>query len=152
MAVSPLATISNATSFIQPALPPRLLTPAQAFTQVLQTSLSGPPTPPASLVAAARSGEFPSALEAALFRNLVRTVESANLAGLTPAVEPLFAGELNLTEPLSPESLQRLLAGASQGERLVLSVSLAALFSTIQLLGAEADQEPTLGRLLDTLA
>ena len=45
-----------------------------------------------------------------------------------------------------------LLAGASPAERAVLSASLASLFSTIQLLGAEPDQEPRLGGLLDTLA
>ena len=72
MAISPIAPISNATSFIQAALSPRLLTPAQAFAQVLETSVSGPPTAPAAL-AGARPGEFASALEQALFRDLVST-------------------------------------------------------------------------------
>ena len=103
MAVSPIGPISNATSFIQAALSPRLLTPAQAFEQVLATSVSGPPTAPAAL-AAARPGDFATALEQALFRNLVNTVERADLSTLTPALQPLFAGELGLTSPLSPDA------------------------------------------------
>ncbi len=151
MAVSPIAPISNATSFIQAALSPRLLAPTQAFEQVLQASVSGPPTAAAAL-AAARPGEFASALEQALFRDLVNTVERADLSTLTPALQPLFAGELGLTSPLSPASLLPLLEGASPAERAVLSSSLASLFSTIQLLGTEPDQEPQLGSLLDMLA
>ncbi len=150
MAVSPIAPISNATSFIQAALSPRLLTPAQAFAQVLETSVSGPPTAP-GVLAGARPGEFASALEQALFRNLVSTIERADLSTLTPALQPLFAGELGLTSPLSPAALLPLLEGASPAERAVLSSSLTSLFSTLQLLGTEPDQEPQLGGLLDTL-
>jgi hypothetical protein len=151
MAVSPIAPISNATSFIQAALSPRLLTPAEAFAQVLETSVSGPPTPPAALTAA-RPGEFASALEQALFRDLVSTIERANLSSLTPSLQPLFAGELGLTSPLAPTAIQTLLEGASPAERAVLSANLTSLFSTIQLLGTEPDQEPQLGSLLDMLA
>jgi hypothetical protein len=151
MAISPISPISNATSFIQAALSARLLSPAQAFEQVLATSVSGPPTSPAAL-AAARPGDFATALEQVLFRNLVSTVERADLSTLTPALQPLFAGELGLTSPLSPDALQPLLAGASPAERAVLSANLTSLFSTIQLLGTEPDQEPQLGSLLDLLA
>jgi hypothetical protein len=152
MAVSPIGPISNATSFIQLALSPRLLTPAEAFNAVLETSLSGPPASPAALAGAVRPGEFASALEQALFRNLVDTVERFDLSTLTPGLQPLFAGELGLTSPLAPGALLPLLEGASPAERAVLSASLTALFNTIQLLGAEPDQEPRLGGLLDTLA
>jgi hypothetical protein len=151
MAVSPISPISNATSFIQVALSPRLLTPAEAFAQVLETSVSGPPTPLAAL-AAARPGEFASSLEQALFRDLVSTIERADLSTLTPSLQPLFAGELGLTSPLAPAALQTLLEGASPAERAVLSANLTSLFSTMQLLGTEPDQEPQLGSLLDMLA
>jgi len=152
MAVSPIGPVSNATNFIQVALSPRLLTPAQAFTAVLETSFSGPPTSPVALAGAARPGEFASALEQALFRNLVNTVDRVDLSTLTSGLQPLFAAELSLTSPLPPDALLPLLAGASPAERAVLSASLASLFSIIQLLGAEPDQEPRLGGLLDTLA
>jgi hypothetical protein len=150
MAISAIGPISNATAFIQAALPPRLLTPAEAFEQVLQASASGPPTAPTAL-AATRPGDFASALEQALFRNLVSTIERADLSTLTPALQPLFAGDLGLTSPLSPAALQPLLEGASPAERAVLSANLASLFSTIQLLGSEPDNEPQLGGLLDML-
>jgi len=150
MAVSPIGPISNATSFIQAALSPRLLTPTQAFAQVLETSVSGPPTAPAAL-AGARPGEFASALEQALFRDLLRTVERADLSMVTPGLQPLFAGELGLTSPLSPAALLPLLEGATPAERAVLSAGLASLFSAIELLGTAPDQEPQLGGLLDTL-
>ena len=151
MAISPIGPISNATSFIQAALSPRLLTSAQAFEQVLATSVSGPPTAPAAL-AAARPGDFATTLEQALFRNLVNTVERADLSTLTPALQPLFAGELGLTSPLSPDALLPLLAGATPAERAMLSANLTSLLNTIQLLGTEPDQEPQLGNLLDLLA
>src|SRR5262245_34809513 len=112
MAVSPIGPISNATSFIQAALAPRLLTPAQEFSQVLETSGGGTPTAPAAL-AGALPGEFASALEQTLFRDLLRTVEQADLSMLTPGLQPLFAGELGLTSPLTPAALLPLLEGAS---------------------------------------
>ena len=60
------------------------------------------------------------------------------LSGGNVAIRPIARGEPILLSRIS--------------ERAVLSASLASLFSTIQLLGAEPDQEPRLGGLLDTLA
>jgi hypothetical protein len=151
MAVSSIDPLSNATAFIQaPLTQLDRLTATEAFARVLETSVSGPPMRTDALAGVAQPQHFVNVLEQALLRDLVNGLQRVELSGFTPGLEPALTSGLGL--PLSAESIAPLVSTLPSSERLAFTTGVAALFSTIQLLGIEPAEEPQIGGLLDTLA
>jgi hypothetical protein len=148
MAISALSPVSNALSFIQPPLPSsRVVTTQELFSRALEGSLSGPPASPAALAATVSQPQLVSSLERALFRDLALQVGRADGAGLTSLLDPSVSSLLGLGGAL-PNALPPILASASMQQSLAFTASLTTLFNTIQLLGSEASEEPSLVDLL----
>jgi hypothetical protein len=143
MAISALSAISNATAFIQP---PQLLvqqTRAELFARALDNTLSGPPVSPTALAAVADQRAFADSLERALFRDLSLQVANTDRAGLTALLDRSLSSTLGLGGVL-PDALPAVLAAASAEQSLALTMGFSAFLNTLQLLGSETGDEPTL--------
>jgi hypothetical protein len=143
MAISALSAISNATAFIQP---PQVLvqqTRAELFARALENTLSGPPVAPAALAAVADQPALVDGLERALFRDLALQVANADRAGLSTLLDPSLTSTLGLGGAL-PDALPAVLAAASTDQSLALTASFTGLLNTLQLLGSDTGEEPTL--------
>ena len=143
MAISAISAISNAAAFIQP--PPVVVqqTRAELFTRALDGTLGGPPVAPAALAAVADQPAFVDSLERALFRDLSLQVANADRAGLTALLDPSLTSTLGLGGAL-PDALPAVLASAGTQQSLALTASFTSLLNTLQLLGADTADEPTL--------
>jgi hypothetical protein len=153
MAVSAISPISNSIVSIPPLVPlARQITAQDALARVLANSISGPPSSPAALAAASQPAQLLSSLEQALFRNWLDRIDRPDIGALDFTATDAIPGSLGLDTLLRSESLPPVLSDAPTAAQLAITTNLAALFATIQVLGAEADQEPGVGELLDLFA
>jgi hypothetical protein len=143
MAISALSAISNATAFIQPPQPLVQQTRTELFTRALERTLSGPPVAPAAVAAAGSQPALVDGLQRALFRDLALQIANADRAGLTALIAPSLTSTLGLGGAL-PDALPAVLAAASTDQSLALTASFTGLLNTLQLLGSETGDEPTL--------
>jgi len=150
MAVSAISPISNTFISIPPLVPlARQITAQEALAQVLSSSISGPPISPAALAAASQPAQLLSSLEQALFRNWLDRIDRPDLGALDFTATDGIPGSLGLDALLRNDKLPLVLSGAPTAAQLAITTNLAALFGTIQALGADVDQESRVGDILD---